>query len=123
MEPGAPSEHYLTHGQGVGPATVQRSDALPQSGYGERPKTTAEARQMYSAGAEAGPVGLPSGPGVPVQGPRATEVGYELPSNLGQPNLPSGAHIYPPPGMDVQPCGTLVPCPVAQGDQTMRPWM
>jgi len=78
---------------------------------------------MDSARAGAGPVGLPPGPGVPVQGPCAIEVGYELPSDLGQLNQPSGAHTYPPPKMDVQPRGTLVPCPVAQGDQTIRPWI
>jgi len=123
VELGASGERYLGHGQVVGPATVQQSHVLPQSSYGTRPKTTAEARQMDSARVEAGPVGLPPGPGVLVQGPRAREIGYELPSDLGQPNQPSGAHTYPPPRKDVQPRGTLVPCLVAEGDQTMKPWL
>ena len=51
------------------------------------------------------------------------EVGYELPNDLGQPNPPSAVHTYPPPRMDVQPSGTLVPYPVTRGDQTIRPWV
>jgi len=60
---------------------------------------------------------------LPVPGPRALEVGYELPSNLGQPNQPNGAHICAAPRMDVRPRGTLVPCPVAQENQTVGPWV
>ena len=69
VEPGASSEHYRSHGQGVVPTTVQRSDVLSQGGYVTMPKTTAEARQMDSVREESRPVGLPSGPVAPVPVP------------------------------------------------------
>jgi len=120
---GATGERYLSHGQGIGPGTVWRSDALPPNGYGMMRNATAEARQMYSAGAETGLVGLPPNPGVPVPGPHALEVGYEIPHDLRQPNEPSGALTHPTSGVDVQPRGTVVPCPVIPEDLTVRPWV
>jgi len=122
VEPGASGERYLSHSQGVGLAAVQRSDVLSQGGYGARLKTTAEAKQMDSARAEAGLVGLPPGPGVPARGPSAIEVGYGLSSDLGQPVNP--VEFTPTlPRMDVQPRSTLVPYPVAHRDQSIGQWV
>jgi len=77
---------------------------------------------MESAGAEAGPARLPPGPGVPSRDPSTVEVGYGLPSNLGQPSQPSGVHAYPPPGLDMQPRSTSVH-PVVYWDQSIGQWV
>ena len=110
MKPGAPGEHYPSHGQGIGPATVWRSDALPPNGYGEAPNATVEARQMQSAGAGAGPVGLRPSQGAPVLSTRpAEEAGYMIPHGLRQPNGSSGARTHPVQGANAEPRGALVP--------------
>jgi len=79
--PGASSEHYLSHSQGVGPAAVAWPDVVSHGGYGARPKTTGSARQMES------------GSGIPSRNSSTTEGGPVQPVNLGQPSLPSGVHV------------------------------
>ena len=83
VEPAATGEPYPSHGLGRDPAPVRRLDALPQNGYGEvTSHATVEARQMQSAGAGAGPVGLQPGQGAPASSPRAEEAGYGIPHGL-----------------------------------------
>jgi len=123
VEPEASNERYLSRNQGVGPAAVPWSNVLSQGWYGTRPKTTALARQMDSAGVEAGPARLPPGHGVPSRDPSAVEVGYGLPSDLGHPGQPSGVHAYPPPRLDVQSSSTSVQSPVLYWDQSIGQWV
>jgi len=86
--PGASHEHYLSHSQRVGPATVARPDVVSHGGYGARPKTTGSARQMESAWTETRPTVLPPGSGIPSGNSSTVEAGHVQPVNLRQPGLP-----------------------------------
>ena len=77
------SKHYVSHSQGVGPATVPRQDPVSCSDYGARLKTTGLARQTESAWAGAGPTELQPSSGVPLSDSTAAETGYGLPAYLG----------------------------------------
>ena len=124
VEPGAPGEPYPSHGLGMDHAPTRRLDAFPQNGYGGvMPNATVESRQMHSAGAGAGPVGLQPNQGAPVSSLRAEEAGYEIPHGLQQPNGFSGARTHPVPGVNAKSRGAIVPCTVHPGDQTVRPWV
>ena len=116
-------ECYLSYNQGIGPATIRQSDALPLNGYGAMPNAIAEARQMYSAGAETGPVGLPPKSEVPAPGPRASEAGYEIPHGLRQLDEPSGARTHPVSEVEMSSRGTVALHPANPGGQTVRPWV
>jgi len=111
VEPGATGERYQGPSQGIGPTTVWRSDALPSNGYGVMPNATVEDRQMYSAGAEAGPVGLPPNPRASAPGSQAAEVGYAIPRDPGNPTSPVEPALTPLRGwmcsLGAPPCPAL----------------
>jgi len=102
LEPVASGERYQSHGQGGNSVAVWQADSFSQGGHGTRPRTSVEPRQMDSAGAEAGSVGLLPGPGASVLSSGSMKVGYVVPCNLRQSCPPSEVHAYPPPRMDVQ---------------------
>jgi len=122
--PGASSEHYLSHSQGVDSATVARPDVVSHGGYGARPKTTGSASQMESAWTETGPMVLPPpSSGVPSQNSSTAETGQVPPINPGQPGLPSAVHTYPQARLDAPIVSTPVQSPVVYQDPSTGQWV
>jgi len=121
--PGASSKLYLSYSQGVGPATVARSDVVSYGGYGARPKTTGSARQMEPAWTEAGPTVLPPGSGIPSQNSSTAEGGQAQPVNLGQPGPLSVVHACPQARVDVPIGSTPVQSPVIYKDPSTGQWV
>jgi len=96
VELGTSGEPYPSNGLGMDPTPVRRSDALPQYGYGGvMPNATAEARQMYSPGVEAGLVGLPPIQGAPALGPMLRRRGMGYPTTSSSPTDPVEPAITP----------------------------
>jgi len=90
---GVSSEHYLSHGQGVGPTAVAQLDVVSHGSYGTRLKATGSAGQMESAWTETGQAGLALGPGMSARDSSTTEGGHVQPINLG--NLVSPVESTP----------------------------